>query len=315
MKSGARLEGDHRWHMVRGLVGTAKRAFDGHLPDRCGKIAARPDMIQPAAAVAGRPVARPIGPPGIQNFIRSEMRPHRVVPSAFLDQTHKTVTFDRCMADHLLKLFGRPDILGKRRDVQVTDKDRALRRIGGEMRCHLGNEIELVAKFRIRLSVGNVAAGGNIEIMHARSIPDRRGNMPAILAPGPVQMCLIRQRQARNDGNAIIAFLAPVGLMPPAGLRQRVGREMRILGFGLLKAQHVDVVPVQKLEDEWQAQPDRIDVPGGKFHGVSLAGDNRIWRRTCFRSDGRTACSVASRWSSHRRRRGLSSGAVRRACR
>ena len=38
--------------------------------------------------------------------------------------------------------------------------------------------------------------------------------------------------------------------MPPAGLRQRVGREMRILGFGLLKAQHVDVVPVQKLEDE-----------------------------------------------------------------
>ena len=55
--------------------------------------------------------------------------------------------------------------------------------------------------------------------------------------------------------------------MPPAGLGERVGREIHVFGLGFLKAQRVDVVAVQELEDERQAEPDGIDVPSCYAHG------------------------------------------------
>jgi hypothetical protein len=51
---------------------------------------------------------------------------------------------------------------------------------------HLVEEAELVGEFRIDLGIGNIAAGGNVKIMHrdrvaqSGALAEHRGNMPAV---------------------------------------------------------------------------------------------------------------------------------------
>ena len=127
MKSEARLQLDHRRHMVRRLFRTPQMPLDRYRPDTARQIMACPDMVKTPPAITGRPVTGAIGPPGIENFLRSEMRTDNIMPSSILDQTQQPLTLDRRVADDIAKLLRRPDILGQRRDIEIADKNGILR--------------------------------------------------------------------------------------------------------------------------------------------------------------------------------------------
>ena len=87
------------------------------------------------------------------------MTAHDILPAALVDQAEKRLALDR-VADDFLQLLCRPDILSKRSDVEVTDKDRSLWRVRGEMRRHLRHEIQLVAEFGIFVRSGTSPPAG-----------------------------------------------------------------------------------------------------------------------------------------------------------
>jgi hypothetical protein len=73
------------------------------------------------------------------------------------------------------------------------------------------------------------------------------------------------KRQARDDGDPVIAFLAKLGDVAIAQLLERRRRKLALRAFGLLKAEDVWGVLLQKAHNRSNAQADRINVPGGNF--------------------------------------------------
>ena len=78
-----------------------------------------------------------------------------------------------------------------------------------------------------------------------------------------------RKRQARDNGDAVIAFLAIDGDMRIAKAVKVGGRKLAVAAFGFLQAEHVGLRLLQKPPDGCDPQPDRIDVPRreGQFQG------------------------------------------------
>jgi hypothetical protein len=97
--------------------------------------------------------------------------------------------------------------------------------------------------------------------MDQRPAIDPGRDMTTIAAPDPILMSLVQEWQTRNDRHSIIAFLATIGVMRPACLGKRLCREMHILGLGFLKTQHIDVMILDKIQNQLNPQSDRIDIP------------------------------------------------------
>ena len=108
-------------------------------------------MIEPAAAVGGRPVRGAIAPPRVELLrLRRELA-HAVDPAAGVLRGGEFFAFDRGMRDHAQHLLVAPDIVLERRDVEIADQDRALGcgRLEHRVVAHLVEKSELVGKFRI----------------------------------------------------------------------------------------------------------------------------------------------------------------------
>jgi hypothetical protein len=140
--------------------------------------------------------------------------PHQVDPAAPWHHVFQPIGLDRRVADDLQELLVRPDIVFQRRDVEVADEDRGHAGSAPEwMALHLLDEIELVGEFRIDRRVGLVAAGRHIEIVQADRLAagDRSNSTETWRAwptsPGVALVDLL-ERQARDDGDAVIALLA-----------------------------------------------------------------------------------------------------------
>ena len=76
----------------------------------------------------------------------------------------------------------------------------------------------------------------------------------------------IVQRQAADDGHAVVGFLAEHRAMPVAGVVKGLQRKFFIWNFQLLQAQHFNRVGGQPVEHLRQPHGQRVDVPGGNFH-------------------------------------------------
>ena len=157
-----------------------------------------------------------------------------------------------------------PHIIFTRRNVQVTDQDRLFRRIGPEMVAHFGEVIELLAELHIFHPVGNVTPGGDVEIMDRHAVFQPPGDVAGMTKGGEIMGRHFGDRQFRQDGDAVVAFLAArhdmgVAKVGKSGQRHQVHR-----AFAFLQAQDIGPLCGHQARHQPLAQAHRIDVPGGK---------------------------------------------------
>ncbi len=146
-------------------------------------------MVQPAPAVRGAPVLVPVAPPGVKLFAIGHEMANGVHEAGALPGQHMR-HLDRRMAHYIQKLLMAPHIVLQRRDIQIAHQHGTVGRAeGGEMVCGFCNEIQFMGEFRILHTVGNIPAGGHIEIMQV----DRAGgggnahlHMAAIVLRAPI---------------------------------------------------------------------------------------------------------------------------------
>src|ERR1700733_11242235 len=186
------------------------------------------------------------------------------------------------MAHNAKERLMAPDIVLKRRDVEIADQDRPLSRrliIPGPIH-HFVDESELVGELDVDFRIRLVAASRNIEIVKFEplcvSAKDdmqmTRVTFGAKVSPGECG-----ERNARNNRDPVIALLPVDGDMRIAGFPERAEGEIGIRAFRLLQTQNVGLVLKQISDHKIDAQTHRIDVPrgAGKRHSrlrKSLSG-------------------------------------------
>src|SRR6185369_14208984 len=75
---------------------------------------------------------------------------------------------------------------------------------------HPPEEIELLAELWIGLAVGNVAAGGNVDVLQHHALPGTEqfyADVPRLAIVLPVMPRDLAQRDAADRGDAVIALL------------------------------------------------------------------------------------------------------------
>ena len=162
----------------------------------------------------------------------------------------------------------------------------------------------LCSNFGLIFGVGLVAAGRHVIVMNGHRVAQlcllaqRDADVAAVDLAAIALQRLGIERQPRDHGDAVIALLAverDVLIAEPLEALQRKG-VVRALGF--LQAQHVGTDRLEELGNEVDAQPDRIDVPGGELdlHGRNLGAGRRIFHA---RPDLSAATGILSRpqWS------------------
>ena len=75
------------------------------------------------------------------------------------------------------------------------------------------------------------------------------------------------ERNARDDGDAVIALLSVERCVLVAETLEALQREGVIRTLGLLQAEHIGLRALQEPRDEIDAQADRVDIPGGDLEG------------------------------------------------
>ena len=124
-------------------------------------------MIEPPSTIGCPPVVGPVAPPSEELLFGRHVTAHHVHPIVRRLHATEAVDLSGRVADHFQELLVRPHIGLKRRDVEVADQDVAvvaarMQRLAG---FHLVEEFQLVVEFRIERGIGDVAAGGHVEIM------------------------------------------------------------------------------------------------------------------------------------------------------
>ena len=153
--------------------------------------------------------------------------------------------------------------------------------------AHLVEEGELVGEFRIDRRIGNVAAGGNIEIVHrdriaqSGALAEHRGNMPAVGLAAEALDVEALERQPREHDDAVIALLAVERDVLVAEPLEALERKVVVRALRLLQAENVRTNRLDEFGDQIDAQPHRIDVPGRELkcrhrHRVSGIRDREI---------------------------------------
>ncbi len=121
--------------------------------------------------------------------------------------------------------------------------------------------LELVAAGFLAIGeIGTYHADAGVEVGadDARHVVRKTGNVAHDIGG----RCLAEQR------HAVVGFLAETdGLV--AGFHQGGVREFVVAHFELLQRQHIDRVGSQPIQHLRQPHRERVDVPGGKFHGVT----------------------------------------------
>src|ERR1700682_388029 len=171
----------------------------------------------------------------------------------------------------------------ERRHIEIADHDRTLGGLRPEHRviAHLVEEGELMGELRIYLGIGNIAAGGNVKIMHRDrvaqpgALAEHRGNMPAVgLAAKALDVAAL-ERQAREHDDAAIAPLAFERDVLVTEPLEALERKAVVGALRLLQAQNVGTNRLDEFGDQIDAQPHRIDVPSRELKCRHQASDIR----------------------------------------
>src|SRR5687767_12022912 len=79
----------------------------------------------------------------------------------------------------------------------------------------------------------------------------------------PVVTPAVVQRDAAQDGHAVVHFLAIELMMDISARVEKLRREDKVLGLGLLEAEYVGLLLVEQALDDRDPGSNRVDVPGG----------------------------------------------------
>ena len=128
-----------------------------------------------------------------------------------------------------------------------------------------------MGEFHIRVRVGNIAAGRDVEIMELDITVEDHMGMARIALQAPVQRIHHLEGNLRQNGDAVIGLHAVEAHMRIAQRLHRLQREQPVLDLDFLQADDIGTFlhrePAQKVDP----QPQRIDVPGGNAHGDSVS--------------------------------------------
>ncbi len=147
---------------------------------------------------------------------------------------------------------------------------------------HAFDEIELLAELGVLRAVGDVAAGGDIDVLehHALAGPEQldpdMARLAVVLPVVPAENSL--QRDAADRGDPVIALLPVDRLVDVAQVGERLVPGS-LLGRLLISCRHSTsgASSVRKRSTLRHAQAHRIDVPGGDLdHGRRIRW---LWRR------------------------------------
>src|SRR5579863_3249427 len=226
-------------------------------------------MVEATALIGVRPVGRAVAPPSIELLrFRYELS-QRVDPVSRLLGSGQLLDLDWRVANDREQRLVAPYVVLERRDVEIADQDSALRGNLGDPRpfLELIEEGELVGEFLIDGRIGLVAAGRHVEIMHVQAIgavaAEGDAHVTGVALVAKSALFVLLDRNARDDRDAVVALLAVDRDVPVAKAMKLSARKFGVRAFRLLQAQHVRPVLFEVSGDVPDAQPNRIDVPGG----------------------------------------------------
>ena len=146
---------------------------------------------------------------------------------------------------------------------------------------HPLDEVELLAELGIDLAIGNVAAGGNVDVLEPDPAVEPNADVAGLAIGLPVVPFLLRAGKPAEDRNAMVHALAAEGLVDVAEAAEHRGREIRVADLGLLQAQDVGRFLAQEFLDDLDPGADGIDVPGRDLEALGHGcGSNRT-RLSC----------------------------------
>ena len=228
---------------------------------RAGDGRARPHMIEPPTAIGGEPILRAIAPPGIEPRGRRHEMPPEIDPVMRRPQSAERLHLDGRMADHIEQLLVIPDVRFKRRDIEVADDHRRLAQSCGPL-GHPFDEGEFLREFEIERRIGNIAAGGNIDVLQPDAIRQTSADVARLAIVLPIMATMVRERNTAEDGDPVVHPLAVEQAMHIAEPLEHRMRERAVLNLGFLQAQNVRAFGRQKLLDDRYPGSNRVDVPG-----------------------------------------------------
>ena len=168
--------------------------------------------------------------------------------------------FDRGVADDVDQRLVAPHVAFERGDVEVADHQSRLAQLFGPA-GHPFDEVELLPELGIDGAVGDVAAGWHVDVLDPHSALEANADVARLAIVLPVVAARFVQRQAADDGDAMVHLLAVELLVDIAVLAEQLGREDLVERLGFLQAQHVGLLLGQQALDQLGAGADRVDVP------------------------------------------------------
>jgi hypothetical protein len=190
---------------------------------------------------------------------------------------------DRGMADDVKQRLVAPDVAFERGDVEIADQDRRAS-AGFRPARHPLDEVELLAELVILASIGNIAAGGDIDIFEPDPAFEADADVPRLAIGLPVVSFLLPQWQLAEDRDAVVHALAAQDQMRISeAAEDRVGK-VAVDDLGFLQAQDIRLLFDQEALDDVEPRSHRIDVPGSNlqiWHGGACSE-----RRVASRQSG-----------------------------
>ena len=107
---------------------------------------------------------------------------------------------------------------------------------------HALDEVELLPELGVERAVGDVAAGGHIDILEPDPAFEPRADVPRLAIVLPVVAAGLGERHPAEDRDAMVHPLAVELLVDVAVAVEQVGREDVVEHLGFLKAQDVGLL-------------------------------------------------------------------------
>ncbi|PAV72981.1 hypothetical protein WR25_16638 [Diploscapter pachys] len=197
------------------------------------------------------------------------------------------------VADDLQQRLVAPHVAGQRRDVEIAGQDgRHVERFRPAR--HPFDEVELLAEFGVYVAIGNVTAGGDVDVFQPDAVGQADTDVARLLVRLPVEAIVLDQRHAAEDRDTMVHALAVDDDMVVAERAEGIEGEVGVDDLGFLEAQDVGFHLAQELFDDGDPETDRIDVPGDDLHaGASRRGrgggqgSGRPWGRMRHAPSGR----------------------------
>ncbi len=174
--------------------------------ERAFQARAEPDMVQTPAAVRGFPVGGAIAPPGI-NFLvrRNEVAGESVQSNAACASPSNRVSTGVWLTI-VEQLLVRPDVMLQRRDIEIAHQHDGIAVLRfcvlANQFSHLVQEVELVGELDVELGIGNVAAGGDIEIVQLHAIRQGHAHVAGMAFAAEILHAGLAEGQAREHRHA-----------------------------------------------------------------------------------------------------------------